>query len=92
MFDFAAATGNPAVIVMKCDLGDLDSVTEFCDKFNTQESALHVLVNNAGKSQYRIPPFKGACAIYLIFGPKGPTITIFFPSSDMQISFGNSGI
>ena len=45
---FSAETGNENVIAMKCDLSDLESVQNFCKQFLAQESALHILVNNAG--------------------------------------------
>ncbi len=44
----SAETGNANVVAMKCDLSDLESVQNFCKQFLAQESALHILVNNAG--------------------------------------------
>ena len=43
-----ASTGNEDVVTMQCDFGDLESVQNFCKNFLAKESALHILVNNAG--------------------------------------------
>lgn len=39
---------SASLSVHECDLGDLDSVREFADAFETTYSSLHILCNNAG--------------------------------------------
>ncbi|KAM6948420.1 retinol dehydrogenase 12-like [Aplochiton taeniatus] len=42
------ATGNPNILLRQLDLGDTASIREFAHTINTEESRLHVLINNAG--------------------------------------------
>ena len=48
---YLASTGNENVVTMQCDFADLESVQNFCKNFLAKESALHILVNNAGEWQ-----------------------------------------
>ena len=43
-------TKNQDVFSYQLDLASLESVKSFVDDFNNKESALHVLINNAGKN------------------------------------------
>ena len=52
-FTFPEETGNENIIIMHCDLSDLESVQKFSKDFLAKESALHILINNAGKIEQR---------------------------------------
>lgn len=42
-------TKNPDVFAYELDLAKMSSIKGFVDDFNNRESALHVLINNAGQ-------------------------------------------
>lgn len=48
-----AATGNPAVVLMLCDLSSQTSIRRLAEDFKRQYQQLHVLVNNAGAMHMR---------------------------------------
>ena len=48
-FTIPDETGNENIVIMYCDLTDLESVQKFCKDFLAKESSLHILINNAGK-------------------------------------------
>ena len=54
-FTFPEETGNENIIIMHCDLSDLESVQKFSKDFLAKESALHILINNAGKLSRKGP-------------------------------------
>ena len=59
---------------MQCDFADLESVQNFCKNFLAKESALHILVNNAGELQSNLldllSAFMSVQSLRLINGEK----------------------
>jgi NAD(P)-dependent dehydrogenase (short-subunit alcohol dehydrogenase family) len=46
--ELRAATGNPSIAVLACDLSDFDSVRRAAEGFARDHASLDVLINNAG--------------------------------------------
>lgn len=46
--DFVLQTGNKFIYCRKCDLASQESIRQFASRFNSEESRLDILLNNAG--------------------------------------------
>ena len=60
------STGNPKVEVAELELGSLQQIRAFADRFLARHPALHIMVNNAGVMA--CPPMKTADGFELQFG------------------------
>ncbi|XP_046654841.1 retinol dehydrogenase 13-like [Daphnia pulicaria] len=46
--EFVLESGNKFIYCRKCDLASQESIRQFASRFNSEESKLHILINNAG--------------------------------------------